>query len=96
MATEGDLVAGRYRLGERIGAGAMGVLWQALDERLHRTVALKQLILPRGLDPADAELALRRAEREGRIAAKVHSPNIVTVYDVAEHEQAPWLVMEYL
>ncbi|MFD2395650.1 hypothetical protein ACFSVJ_00105 [Prauserella oleivorans] len=45
---EGRLIAGRYRLQSRIGSGAMGVVWRAVDDRLDRTVAVKQLLLPRG------------------------------------------------
>jgi serine/threonine protein kinase len=90
------LVAGRYRIGQRIGSGAMGIVWQAHDERLHRTVAIKQLLLQPGLTDAQAEEARRRCMREGRIAARLAHPNAITVYDVAEHEDDPWLVMEYL
>jgi eukaryotic-like serine/threonine-protein kinase len=93
---EGGLVAGRYRLGQRLGSGAMGIVWQALDERLHRTVAIKQLLLQPGLTDAQAEEARRRCMREGRIAARLAHPNAITVYDVAEHDGDPWLVMEYL
>ncbi len=96
MTGEGGLVAGRYRLGQRIGSGAMGIVWQAHDERLHRTVAIKQLLLQPGLTDAQAEEARRRCMREGRIAARLAHPNAITVYDVAEHEDDPWLVMEYL
>jgi hypothetical protein len=90
------VVAGRYRLGQRLGSGAMGIVWQAHDERLHRTVAIKQLLLQPGLTDAQAEEARRRCMREGRIAARLAHPNAITVYDVAEHEGDPWLVMEYL
>ena len=96
MTAEGDLVAGRYRLGDRLGSGAMGIVWQALDERLHRTVAVKQMLLQPGLTDAQAEESRRRCMREGRIAARLAHPNAITVYDVAEHEGDPWLVMEYL
>ena len=96
MTAEGALVAGRYRLGRQIGSGAMGIVWQAHDERLHRTVAVKQLLLQPGLSSAQAEEARRRCMREGRIAARLSHPNAVTVYDVAEHEGDPWLIMEYL
>jgi eukaryotic-like serine/threonine-protein kinase len=96
VTVEGGLVAGRYRLGERIGSGAMGIVWQAHDERLHRTVAVKQLLLQPGLTEAQAEEARRRCMREGRIAARLSHPNAITVYDVAEHDADPWLVMEYL
>ncbi|WP_461118646.1 serine/threonine-protein kinase [Saccharothrix stipae] len=89
----GRLVAGRYRLRGRLGAGAMGVVWQALDERLDREVALKQLVVPEGADPVEA---VNRAAREGRIAARLRHPNAVTVHDVVEDDGRPVLVMEYL
>ncbi|ONI80815.1 hypothetical protein ALI22I_42920 [Saccharothrix sp. ALI-22-I] len=90
---EGRLVAGRYRLRGRVGAGAMGVVWQAVDERLDRVVALKQLVVPDGADPVEA---VGRAAREGRIAARLQHPNAVTVHDVVEDDGRPVLVMEYL
>ncbi|MBV9843812.1 MAG: serine/threonine protein kinase [Kutzneria sp.] len=96
MTDENRLIAGRYRLERRIGSGAMGVVWQARDERLHRIVAVKQLLLQPGLEPAEAEEARQRAMREGRIAARLHHPNAVSVFDVAEEDGQPWLVMEYL
>src|SRR5262245_55245531 len=96
LTTDNELIAGRYRLGDRIGSGAMGVVWQAHDERLHRTVAVKQLLLQPGLSAAAAEEARARGMREGRIAARLQHPNAITVYDVAEHGGEPWLVMEYL
>ncbi|SMC88933.1 hypothetical protein SAMN05661093_02482 [Kibdelosporangium aridum] len=93
---EDRLVAGRYRLGQRIGSGAMGVVWQAHDERLHRTVAVKQLLTQPGLSAAQAEEGRLRSMREGRIAARLQHPNAITVYDVVEDDGQPWLVMEYL
>lgn len=97
MTVDGRVVAGRYRLGRRIGSGAMGVVWQAHDELLYRTVAVKQLLLQPGQTEADAEEARRRAMREGRIAARLQHPNAVAVFDVVdEGDGMPWLVMEYV
>lgn len=90
------LVGGRYRLAERIGAGAMGVVWRAHDERLNRTVALKQLVLPPMLSAEEQHQAAERIMREGRLAARLHHPNAIAVFDVADHAGSPWLVMEYL
>ncbi|WP_019814844.1 serine/threonine-protein kinase, partial [Saccharomonospora saliphila] len=90
------LIAGRYRLDDRIGSGAMGVVWRALDIRLDRTVAVKQLLLPPGLDDTEADRARQRAFREGRIAARLQHPNAISVYNVADHGTQPVLVMEYL
>jgi hypothetical protein len=92
----GRLIADRYRLTEHIGSGAMGVVWQAHDERLHRTVALKQLLLSPGLSAAEAHEARERAMREGRIAARLQHPNAVAVYDVVEDAGQPVLIMEYV
>lgn len=91
-----QVVAGRYRLTERLGGGSMGVVWQAHDERLRRTVAVKEVILPPGLDEARLEEIRRRTMREGRIAAKLHHPQLITVYDVIEDGGRPYLIMEYL
>ncbi|NIJ11813.1 hypothetical protein FHU38_002157 [Saccharomonospora amisosensis] len=90
------LVEGRYRLKSRIGSGAMGIVWRAVDERLDRTVAVKQLLLPPGLNDEETEKARQRAFREGRIAARLQHPHAISVYNVAEHDGHPVLVMEYL
>ena len=96
MSDEGELIAGRYRLASRLGSGAMGVVWQAHDERLRRTVAIKQLLLPPRLSESEADEANRRAMREGRITARLHHPHAMAVYDVVEHQGQPCLIMEYL
>ncbi|MDA3647393.1 serine/threonine protein kinase [Saccharopolyspora indica] len=96
MSAEGRLIAGRYRLQQKIGSGAMGVVWQAVDERLHRTVAVKQLLLQPGYTPEETEEARQRSMREGRIAARLQHQNAIVVFDVAEDEGQPVLVMEYL
>jgi serine/threonine protein kinase len=96
VSDEGELIAGRYRLVSRLGSGAMGVVWQAHDERLHRTVVVKQLLLPPRLSESEADEANRRAMREGRITARLHHPHAIAVYDVVEHKGQPCLIMEYL
>ncbi|WP_433798587.1 protein kinase domain-containing protein [Actinomycetospora sp. CA-084318] len=93
---EGTLLAGRYRVGECLGAGAMGVVWSAWDRRLSRTVAVKQLTPPRDGDEAEIRAARARAMREGRIAARVVHPRAIAVFDVVMHGSMPWIVMEYL
>jgi serine/threonine protein kinase len=93
---KGQLVAGRYRLVESVGSGGMGVVWRAEDERLARTVAIKQLMVRPGLSDSQTEGARRRAMREARIAARLQHRNAIALYDVAEHEGEPCLVMEFL
>jgi serine/threonine protein kinase len=96
VTDDGRLVAGRYRLTNRIGSGAMGVVWTARDERLQRTVAVKQLLLNSSMSAAESHEAKQRAMREGRIAARLQHPHAIAVYDVAEEDGNPWLIMEYL
>ncbi|WP_394844164.1 serine/threonine protein kinase [Pendulispora brunnea] len=81
-------VFGRYILEGRLGAGGMGELFRATDTKLERPVALKLL---RG-SPDRATSA--RLVREGRAAAALSHPNIVTIYDVGEHEGIPFLASE--
>ena len=96
MAEDDQLIAGRYRLAEQVGSGAMGVVWRAEDEVLRRTVALKQVRLPSGVDDDTRNQAYRRVMREGRLFARLHHPNAIAVFDVVDHSDQPWLVMEYL
>jgi tRNA A-37 threonylcarbamoyl transferase component Bud32 len=75
----------------------MGAVWQAHDEVLGRTVAIKQLLLQAHLDEHDAEDARQRTMREGRIAARLHHPNAISVFDVVTDDSGqPCLIMEYL
>ncbi|WP_086668777.1 serine/threonine-protein kinase [Lentzea kentuckyensis] len=96
MEESSRLIAGRYRLREKVGQGAMGVVWQAYDEQLHRVVAAKELLALDGLDEAKIDRAKARAMREARLAARLEHPNAIRVYDVVEEDGQPWLIMEYL
>jgi serine/threonine protein kinase len=91
-----DLIAGRYRLLELIGSGGMGAVWRARDERLHRTVALKELQWAPGLSPAETDLANQRAMREARITARLSHPYAVSIFDVVEHGGRPCIIMQFL
>ncbi|MGW4065185.1 protein kinase domain-containing protein [Amycolatopsis sp. NPDC004747] len=96
MTDAGELIAGRYRLAERIGQGSMGVIWRARDERLDRVVAVKQLDYDAALGPAASAQASERALREARLTARLRHPHAITVHDVVEAPGGPYLVMEYL
>ncbi|MDF2093037.1 serine/threonine-protein kinase [Knoellia sp. 3-2P3] len=87
-----QLIAGRYEVQRAIGRGGMGTVWLARDNRLGRDVAVKQI----GALPGESANETRRAMREARSAAALNHPNAVAVYDVVDHENAPWLVMEYV
>ena len=88
------VLAGRYRLGAVIGRGGMGAVWQARDEVLNRDVAIKEIVWPAQLDPAERETARRRAVREAQMAARLSHPNVVGVYDILEEDGRPCIVME--
>lgn len=75
------LVAGRYRLGGRLGRGGMGTVWRAQDELLGRQVAVKELH-PEGGAPATAAL------REARAVAQIKHPHVIVVHDVVEEADA--------
>ena len=81
------LLDGRYRLEERLGGGAVADVFRAVDERLHRPVAVK---LFRG----DAASELQRHEAEMRTLARLDHPSLVTVYDAGDDDGQPYLVMQ--
>jgi eukaryotic-like serine/threonine-protein kinase len=83
---------GYYQILEQIGAGGMGVVYRARDERLDRTVAIK--VLPPGL-LAD-EGARRRFRQEALALARINHPNIATLHDTGSENGTDYLVMEYI
>ncbi len=87
-----DRVISHYRIIEKIGAGAMGEVFRARDERLGRDVAIK-LIRPASSANPDH---LRRFELEARAAAALSHPNIVAIYDVGLSQGSPYIVCELL
>ncbi len=93
-------IGNRYRLDQRIGAGAMGAVWRGTDELLNRTVAVKELLAaaePPTAAGGDAlEESRQRLMREGRIGARLQHPHVISMFDVVVHDDRPWLVMEYL
>src|SRR5437667_208256 len=85
-------LAGRYRLESEIGAGGMTGVWQAVDEVLERPVAVK--ILHRHL--LSNQVFCDRFRKEALAAGALIHPNIVSVYDTGQHDEAPYVVMEYV
>ena len=83
---------GPYELEAPLGAGGMGVVYQARDTRLDRAVAIK--VLPP--DFADDPDRRQRFEREARTISKLSHPNICALFDVGEHDGQPFLVMEVI
>ncbi|GAA1779052.1 serine/threonine-protein kinase [Actinomadura chokoriensis] len=91
---DGRLLAGRYRLESVVGRGGMGTVWRALDETLDREVAVKEVVLPAGLSDDERENRHRRTLREARASARLNHPGVVTVHDVVDEDDRPWIVME--
>ena len=83
---------GPYRIIEQLGQGGMATVYKAYHPSLDRYVALKVL------HPAfhEDETFQARFQREARVVAKLEHPNIVPIYDYAEHDRRPYLVMKYI
>lgn len=77
---------GRFRLADRIGSGGMGTVYRAFDERLRRTVAVKEI----------ASAGPERVLREAQAAARLNHPAIVTLYELGERDGRALLVSEYV
>ena len=83
---------GRYEIRAKIGEGGMGEVYRARDEKLNRDVAIK--VLPAAF--SQNRDRLRRFEREAQAAGALNHPNILAVYDVGTHDDAPYVVSELL
>uniref|UniRef100_UPI0015CF6165 serine/threonine-protein kinase n=1 Tax=Streptomyces sp. rh34 TaxID=2034272 RepID=UPI0015CF6165 len=94
--TNGRLLAGRYRLGEVLGRGGMGTVWRAEDETLGRTVAVKELRFPSAIDEDEKRRLITRTLREAKAIARIRNNSAVTVYDVVDEDDRPWIVMELI
>ncbi|MEU8173229.1 protein kinase [Microbispora hainanensis] len=92
MTTDARVIKGRYELRTQLGHGGMGTVWLAMDQRLGRLVALKEVLLtPYG---EGIEIQRARALREARSLARIRHPAIAEIYDVfIEEDGSPWIVM---
>jgi serine/threonine protein kinase len=99
MGTEGAnfrVIAGRYRLEQKLGRGGMGVVWRATDQLLGRGVAVKELPYDQTLSAAEARRQRDRTLREARAVAQLSHPHIIVVHDVVEDDERPYIVMELI
>ncbi|MEU9590052.1 serine/threonine-protein kinase [Streptomyces sp. NPDC048219] len=92
----GRVIAGRYRLHERLGRGGMGIVWRATDQLLGRQVAVKALPRDETLSAAEARRRRERTLREARAVAQLRHPHVIVVHDVVEDEERAYMVMEFV
>lgn len=88
------LVGGRYQLLEQLGRGGMGIVWRAQDTMIGREVAVKQVLLPPNLSPADQAALRHRTLHEARAAAGIRHPAVVGIHDVIDDGGQLWIIME--
>ena len=81
---------GDYQLIRLLGSGSTGVVFQAIDQKLDRTVALKVL------RPSLGSVARDRFIAEARLAASIEHPNVVTIYQVGQHDRLAFIAMQWL
>jgi serine/threonine protein kinase len=87
---------GRYEIVRVLGSGAMGVVYEGHDSKLHRQVAIKTIIKSALVDAAQAADYSARFMREAQAVAQLNHPNIVTVYDFGEEGDIAYFVMEFI
>jgi serine/threonine protein kinase len=87
----GDVLAGKYRIEERLGQGGMGAVFRATHLVSEKPIAIKWMLR----SPSD-ESARRRFVREARVTGRIDHPNVVDVYDISEQPDGGYLVMELL
>ena len=87
----GTRVSDRYRIDSELGNGGMGTVYKGFDTILKRDIAIKMM-----LEPGMEEECRTRIMREAHAIAQLSHPNIITIYDIGEHQKAPYIVMEYI
>jgi serine/threonine-protein kinase len=86
---------GKYQITRELGRGAMGVVYEAFDPLIERTVAIKT-ILKSSVDKSETEEAFSRFRREARAAGRLSHPKIVAIYEYGEDDDMAFIVMELI
>src|SRR5215212_7664643 len=95
MANQAELIQNRYRLIRLLGSGGFGAVYLAEDQRLGRTVAIKEIDVAR-LGPAERAAAEQLFEHEARMLASLDHPGLTRIWDFFQQDRRAFLVMEYV
>ncbi|MEO7908785.1 MAG: protein kinase, partial [Roseiflexaceae bacterium] len=95
MINQNELIQNRYRLIRLLGSGGFGAVYLAEDQRLSRTVAIKEIDVAR-LGPAERMAAEQLFEQEARMLASLDHPGLIRIWDFFQHDRRAFLVMEYV
>jgi eukaryotic-like serine/threonine-protein kinase len=95
VLTPTTVIGGRYEVLEPLGAGGMGRVYKAHDDKLQRFVAIKLMRATVASDPNAAQFTQRFSD-EALLPAEISHPNIITIHDRGEHEGSVYFVMEYI
>jgi serine/threonine-protein kinase len=96
MSTRDSIKFSRYEVIGEIGRGSMGVVYKARDPVIGRLVAIKSIPETFGLQSGKREEFINRLRQEATTAGRLQHPNIVTIFDVGETDQGPFIAMEFL
>jgi Tol biopolymer transport system component len=95
MINQNELIQNRYRLIRLLGSGGFGAVYLAEDQRLGRTVAIKEIDVAR-LGPDERAAAEQLFEQEARMLASLDHPGLTRIWDFFQHDRRAFLVMEYV
>ncbi|KAF0813973.1 Serine/threonine-protein kinase PrkC [Andreprevotia sp. IGB-42] len=87
---------GRYQIQKELGKGAMGVVYQGVDPKIGRVVAIKTMALSQEFEAELLDEARSRFFREAETAGRLNHPNIVTIFDAGEEHDLAYIAMEFL